>query len=268
MTKVVHHNPYYGEVFDRHFPIKVLKRYAWGHSLGHGERLQDRFAKGRRKPFIIHAAEGTDSESAREIDELDRLGLLRSNSVIVHGVALSPQNIQRLFEVDASVIWCPASNLRLNGKKAPINRLKGRLRLGLASPAELLDMVTTNIASIFGDSKRLKGGCGTLREGSPADLLLLPDRGESVAEAVLATAPTEVALVFVDGRPRLADATLASRLELGDENALVQGVSKWVYGDLGALKRRIKQVVPQEILSRNPLWDMVVPYRKDARRQA
>jgi len=73
VTTVIHHDPYYRKVFNRKFPIKILKNYGWAHSLRYGDNVPGAFKKSRGKPFIIHAAEGVDEESSREIVELDRM---------------------------------------------------------------------------------------------------------------------------------------------------------------------------------------------------
>ncbi|MDA2938403.1 amidohydrolase family protein [Acidobacteria bacterium AH-259-A15] len=279
VTTAVHHNPYYRKVFRHRFPVRVLRDYGWTHSIGHGQNIQRAFAKSRGKPFIIHAAEGVDSVSAGEITHLDRMGVLSSNSVIVHGVALTGEDIRKMCQRGSSLVWCPTSNLRLYGQTAPIAQLKGHIRVTLGTdstlsgPPTLLDeirtahatgqttgeeifqMVTVNAASIFG----LKDGRGSLQKGASADLLLLPERGESVAQRLISATPSELALVLVQGEPRLAEPLLAEALELGEPKCVVEGSSKWIYGDIGALKKRIVQAAGWENLSRypNPLWSLL-----------
>lgn len=278
VTTVVHHDPYHRHIFQNRFPINVLKRYGWAHSLGRGDNVQSAFARARGKPFIIHAAEGTDPEAQAEIERLDELSVLSSNTVIVHGIGLRPDTTMRLSEVGTSIVWCPSSNVWLYGKTAPIDQLKGCVKLalgtdstlsgaatlldelraardsGLAKPAELLEMVTTGAASIFG----LKDGRGTLRESAPADLLLLPDTAAAPPhETLLQAAPADVTGVFVGGKPRLADCYLAESLDLAPPTALVESIPKWVYGSVGALRLRIEHVVPAEILARSPLWNIL-----------
>jgi hypothetical protein len=85
VTTVVHHNPYYRKVFNRKFPVKVLKKYAWSHSIGHGKNLRKIYLKNRNKPFIIHAAEGNDSDSSSEIPALDKLGVLGPKTLKIWG---------------------------------------------------------------------------------------------------------------------------------------------------------------------------------------
>jgi len=277
VTTVVHHDPFYRKVFDRKFPIKVLKKYAWSHSLGYGDNLLKAFEKSHGRPYIIHAAEGVDSKSSQEINGLERIGVLGANTVIIHGIALDEEGIQKLSKVGVSMIWCPASNQFLYGKNAPVAQTKDHLkvalgtdstlsgsptlldelrvahRTGMATSAELLEMVTTNPTSIF----HLQNGAGTLEESAPADLFLLPYRGETSIETLLSATPAEVALIIVEGELRLANEDVAEKLGLGRANALVDGAPKWIYGDVARLKSRIQQVVGGDILSKNPLWGLM-----------
>lgn len=275
VTTVVHHNPFYRRVFNRWFPVKVVKNYAWSHSLGFGNNLVQDFQKSRAKPYIIHAAEGADTASAQEIDALERMGVLGQNTVIVHGISATDQQIQRMSKVGVSLVWCPASNQFLYGKNAPISKMKNHLQIalgtdstmsgsptlldemrlardtGMASPAELLEMVTTNASAIF----NLQKAGGVIREGIPADLLLLPDRGKPVAETLLNATSADIALLMVDGAPRLADTVVAEKLGLTDGYVLVEDTPKWIYGDMVGLKNRVWQMVGKEILSKNRLWE-------------
>jgi cytosine/adenosine deaminase-related metal-dependent hydrolase len=228
---------------------------------------------------VIHAAEGVDAEAAGEIDRLDALGLLGPRTVLVHAIAATPAQQRRLAESGTAVVWCPASNLRLYGRTAPIGGMKrdvaialgtdstisgpahllDELRVardtGLASPAELLRMVTTGGARVFGfDEAR-----GRLGLGFPADLLVVPDTGGSPADVLLDAAPSGVALVTVCGRARRASPAVAAALGLGDPQVLVDGALSWVEPDFCALRRRILGRTDAAILDRNPAWAMVRP---------
>ena len=105
----------------------------------------------------------------------------------------------------------------------------------------------------------MKDGRGSLQKGASADLLLLPERGESVAQRLISATPSELALVLVQGEPRLAEPLVAEALELGEPKCVVEGAPKWIYGDIGALKKRIVQTAGWENLSRcpNPLWSLL-----------
>lgn len=277
VTTVVHHNPFVRRVLGRRFPVKVLRRYGWAHSLGHSDDVAGAFARSRGFPFIIHAAEGTDAASSDEITQLDRLGVLAANTVLVHGIALDDEQMRRLADRKTSVVWCPSSNLHLYGQTAPVkallrhgvpvtlgtdstlsgaatlwDELRAAQATGLATPAEILEMVTSTAAAVF----QLSDGRGTLRLYAPADLIVLPDTGADAAEILLAASPASVKLVLIDGTPRLADPVWAEALDLGSPNTVIGGVPRWTTASLHTLRQRIAATVDEAILAQNPLWTL------------
>jgi len=89
VTTVCHHNPYEPDVFDSGFPVRVVRRYGWAHSLDFSGDIEARFAATpASEPFILHLGEATDAEGRSEIHELDAMGALTKRTVLVHGVAL------------------------------------------------------------------------------------------------------------------------------------------------------------------------------------
>lgn len=276
VTTVIHHNPYYSKIFNNKFPIRVLRKYGWSHSIGHGSELKKSFKKSHGKPFIIHAGEGIDAQSTSEINQLIKIGLISENTVLVHGTALKPKQIDNLTKAKASLVWCPASNIYLFGQTVDVSILNGQIRValgtdstmsgsatlldelqfaqttGLAAKKELLKMVTSIPASIF----KMTNGSGFLKEGSPADLIVVKDIGKPPEEILLNLKPGDIELVLVNGQPRLASESLAGFMDLGNSNARIGGISKWIYGDVESLKNRIQEQVGEEILSGNPLWNL------------
>lgn len=275
VTTVVHHDPLPRLFFFRDFPVRVLRRYAWTHSLRYGEPAAA-FARARRRPFIIHAAEGVDEECRGEIDRLDELGVLGPRTVLVHAIALTAVQRRRLAAAGVRLVWCPASNLRLYGRTAEIVELKGSIELALGTDStltgsptlldearaaaatalatgdEILGMVTTGAARIFGFEDR-----GWIGRGAAADLALVPDSAAGAAAALLAARPSDLALVVVAGRPRLARADVAGELDLGAANAALRGRPFWLDGNPRALKRRLAEALERETLEANPLWSLL-----------
>lgn len=276
VTTVVHHDPFSREVFEGPFPVDVLRRYGWAHSHGFGTHIRWKsvWSRIRRRPFIIHAAEGTDDVAAREIDRLHAAGILASNTVLVHAIALESHHMDILAKTGSSVVWCPASNHFLYGATCPISSLRCRgipvalgtdstlsgsptllheirhaHRRGLATAEELLGMVTVDAARIL----RLSDGRGSLRSGGRADITIFPDRSSMPAEALLHHDPS---LVLVQGRVRLAQEDMADRLGIGPCRHVVGGRPTWLCGDLGNLRRRIAAGVRAETLDQNELWRM------------
>ena len=120
VTTVSHHNPY-DPAFDSDFPIRVVKNYGWAHSVTFEEDVRARFNETPPDaPFLIHAGEGTDGDSAAEIYELDRLGVLTERTVLIHAVALDGAAWSLVRERKASIITCPRSNFFTLGRTAGI----------------------------------------------------------------------------------------------------------------------------------------------------
>jgi cytosine/adenosine deaminase-related metal-dependent hydrolase len=196
VTTVAHHNPLHARLRRSDFPVRVVQRYGWAHSLlidGEDRVLASCRRTPVDQPWIIHLAEGVDDEAAGELSRLDRLGCLRANTLIVHGVGLTAGDRALLLTKGAGLIWCPSSNLFMLGHTAEVRELtsQGRVALGSDSRlsgerdlleelrvaceatamdgAALLPLVTTYAARLLRVS-----AVGTLRPGALADLLVLP----------------------------------------------------------------------------------------------
>ena len=244
VTTVAHHNPLYREC-RRHVPVRVVEPFGWAHSFAlerqpvgaNGELGGDVRARCRETPpeipFVVHAAEGVDEAAAAELDRLAASGCLRPNTVLVHGVALTPDRWAAIAASGASLVWCPASNDFLFGRTAPVrecldrepararqialgtdSRITGardlldEMRLAVASgvtAAEVLRMVTESAARIF----RLRSG-GAIVRGAPADLIVLPPLASTAADALLRASRADLALVVVGGRPMVGSPALAA----------------------------------------------------------
>jgi Amidohydrolase family len=239
VTTVSHHNPFYREL-GRGFPVRVVKRFGWAHSLflEKGPDIERAYRKTPRDaPFLIHLAEGFDAAARGELSRLRELGCLRENTVLVHGVGLSVEDWSSVRRAGAGLVWCPSSNLFLLGRTAPLERFfdadsssrrsialgtdsrlsgapdllqelrEARTAAGFA-PADLLHMVTGNAADLL----RLPGA-GRLSPGLPADILVLPPLAEDPAHALLALDRSRIRLVTVGGRPLVGASELAPVFE-------------------------------------------------------
>ena len=236
VTTVAHHNPRYRD-FGPGFPTRIVKRYGWAHSfsleqqpvgangeLG-GDVRQRCCSTPVEAPFIMHVAEGTDQAAADELSRLERIGCLRQNTVLVHGVALTRSDWVRVVARGSALVWCPASNLFLFGKTAPIrtfldasatawthfclgsdsrvtgardmlDELKAAARAAPIAPRELLRAVTEAPARILRTPD-----AGRIAVGLPSDLVVVPSLRDDPAEALLAASRRDLSLVTVGGRP-------------------------------------------------------------------
>ena len=253
VTTVCHHNPITQELVNLGFPVRVVSEFGWAHSPSLEPQLASKFAESRADlPFILHAAEGVDEESRQEVFDLDRINALDDRTVLVHGLACTPEAVSLINRRLASVILCPTSNKFLFHRWPSLAFIHSldNVVLGSDSPltatGDLLDeirfartqigvdtnslyaMVTNRAAEIL----RLRRGEGSLRPGSAADVLVVRDTGLSPSETLAELTFEQVELVIVGGRIQLAGPLLFERLpgalRHGLELFVVDGHQRWV----------------------------------------
>ena len=239
VTTVAHHDPWHAVLDDPDFPVGLLRHFGWSHSLGLGARRDDRpprygppvhtsfAATPAGHPWMIHLAEGTDEVARAELAQLDALGCLAANTVLVHGVGLTSAGVEQVIACGAAVVWCPSTNLAMLGRTLDPRRLfdAGRLLLGTdarltgardlldelrvaatqsdLSPRELLRLVTLDASRILG-----LRDCGSLSVGQRADCLIVRADGDSYA-TLIGTDRSMVRAVVRGGVPRIADPEFA-----------------------------------------------------------
>jgi cytosine/adenosine deaminase-related metal-dependent hydrolase len=249
VTTVCHHNPY-DNVFEEGFPVHVVRRYGWAHSMTFERNVFHAFAATESdSPFIIHAGEGTDEQSGNEVFELERIGVLSPRTILVHGVAFSESGHALRQRRGAALIWCPTSNRFLFGKTLNARDCDGRVALGSdsaltgqgslldeiraarengAAPNAIYSMVTDAAASIL----RLKEGEGMLKPGSIANLTAIPWSSVTPADALAQLDVQQIRLVLISGQLHLAADEMMARchgLHREDLEAIeIDGVRRWV----------------------------------------
>ncbi len=275
VSVAVHHNSYHALFDKKHFPIRIVKRITWAHSLYMDKKVSRKLFK-NGYPFVFHAAEGFDEKTFSEIDQLDAMGILNANTVLVHGVALSETQIEKLALRRVSLVWCPSSNLFLFKRTAPMAKLKSRLkvalgtdstasgsptlweemhaahRTGLASPKEIFQMASSNAVDIF----KLSDYSGLIKLDTAADLLILPIRHANWWENLVASSSCDMKLLLHEGSPRVVDSEICPQIGLVS-NMRVNKVAKWISLDVKTLMERIRSIVPKNYLQQNPLWTMI-----------
>lgn len=245
VTTVAHHNPW-ETVFEKDFPVRVVRRYGWAHSLHFSPDIAERFRDTLQDwPFIVHAAEGTDACAQAEVSQLDQLGILTERTVLVHAIGATTQQRDLIAERGASIVWCPTSNLFTMGATLPRQVVSATRRLALGTDSaltaegdmideiraarehgltlrDIYPIVTTRAAEIL----RLKEGEGEIREGGVADLIAVRDSGQTPAEALLDLRPQ---LVMVGGRVMLLSSALAANLgSHGLQPVEIEGRGTWL----------------------------------------
>lgn len=248
VTSVAHHNPYEAINFTRNFPVRVVRRFGWAHSLAFTPDVVKRFRRTHSGlPFIIHACEGTDELSRREFYCLNDKQILRSSTVLVHGVALQSEELHLLRSSRCSIVWCPSSNLFTLGQTLSPDILHSGVPIALGSDSaltargDLLDEI--NLASSYVGLERLYGmvtrdaarilrlrmGEGFLQEAGVADLVVVREENGRPAPAIQRLFPE---LVFLKGKLKLISARLADCLQMIDlsnfEPIELEGRGRWL----------------------------------------
>lgn len=229
VTTVCHHNPLH-RVLRRRFPVRVVRRFTYSHSLPiDGDRLvPTHHATPEGWPWIVHAAEGVDGDARREIEELHRLGCLDGRTVLVHGVAACREMAALAIDAGAGLIWCPSSNDWLFGATADVRPFDDADRLALGSDSrlsaagDLLDELraayATRQVSTRGLMRLVTAGAasllrlpdaGRLAPGAPADLAVIAGRAPDPFDVLATAMRADVRLTMVGGEPAIADPALA-----------------------------------------------------------
>ena len=271
VTTVCHHDPLWPELLEEGFPVRVVRDFGWAHSVALGENLVEAFAATpKNRAFIIHAAEGTDRRAHEELGELDRLGLLTRQTVLVHGLAIDNEGAALIRKRGASLIICPSSNKFLFGIIPDVSLLGaiGRIALGSDSsvtslgdfldeirfvirnckitPQVALRMATTTAAMTL----RLEDGDGSIREGGPADLIAIRNTGEPFESRLQKLTMHDIEFVMVGGEIKLASPRVLERipcaLKFGFEPLQVDGSIRWLRAPVSALLRAAEEVLGED----------------------
>ncbi|MGH2631475.1 MAG: amidohydrolase family protein [Actinomycetota bacterium] len=189
--------------------------------------ILEQIEAGDVRAFFVHAAEGRkDNEASHnEFAKLVDLGGLTDATVVIHGTALSRDELRQVKDAGAKLVWSPQSNLRLYGETTSIadaldleipvalgadwlpsgsRSLLDEMRVARHEAAsqgspiadrQLVRMVTRGAASIT----RLASDLGFLAKARTADVLVLERHAEDPCESVLAADPSWVELVTIAG---------------------------------------------------------------------
>jgi cytosine/adenosine deaminase-related metal-dependent hydrolase len=268
VTTVGHHDPLWPELRKVEFPVRVVQDYGWAHSLALGGDIrQARTATPPGRPFIMHACEGIDEQARQELSALERLGVLDSSTVLVHGLNIDRDGVALMRNYRMSLIVCPSSNNFLFGKVPDLSLLSSieKIAVGSDSPltaeGDLLDesrftmrccgnsasaaysMVTTTPAQIL----RLENAEGSIKESGLADLIAVRDSGRPPAERLAALSWNDVELVMIGGRVQLASDSMMERLPLATKQGLeplsIDGSIRWLRAPIKALLHGAEEVL-------------------------
>jgi cytosine/adenosine deaminase-related metal-dependent hydrolase len=267
-TTVSHHNPLWPALQREDFPVRVVQEYGWGHSLALGGDLRAaRSVTPEGRAFIVHACEGIDEATRRELWELDRLELLDDRTVLVHGLAIDNDGVALMRDRGASLIVCPSSNKFLFGVLPDLSLLGAieNLALGNDSPltaqGDLLDeirfatrfcnisaqaayrMVTEAPATIL----RLRDGEGSIKISGVGDLIAVRDTGHDAADMLATLSMSDIEFAMVGGSVQLASEAILERLPLSVHQELellvVDGTHRWLRAPVKDLLRETEEAL-------------------------
>jgi len=212
--------------------ITLLENYFLAHSVSAqrhewGQGIQKEFSQSRGLlPFIVHLGEGFSQELIEECENLNRLGALGENTVLINALNLGPAQIEMVASRKASVVWCPCSCAAVFRSQPPIERfLDSNIRIAigtdraLASPGILFDnlrearrfsreklngrltdealirMATSIPAEMLGVDK----ASGSLAPGKLANLLVFEDTLQNPMESFFSLKTGTIGMVLHKG---------------------------------------------------------------------
>ncbi len=204
-------------------------------------------ARDRGLPIHFHANETVnevdpivEEHGVRPLEYAADLGLLEPEDFLAHGVHLDEREIDLLAETGASVIHCPASNMKLASGMAPVQQLReAGVTVGLgtdgtasnndlslldeARDAAMIGKLAANDASAVpaeavvemmtrGSAKAIGLESGRLEVGAPADIAVLDlekphltPAHDLVSHLAYAAAASDVRHTVCDGRVLMED---------------------------------------------------------------
>ena len=217
------------------------------------------------QPVVIHAGEGTDKISSREIDSLIRWNIFKRKLVAIHGVAMDPKQAGSF----KALVWCPVSNFFLLNHTARINELKHHTNIlfgsdstltagwniwehlriaqqtNMLSDKELFDTLTTKAAAVWALAHK-----GSIQETNTADLVVVKRKEQlNSMDAFYAAEPADILLVIHRGEVQLFDDSLydqsAGIAQNGFSTICINNSIKYVKGDLDVIVGEIKKYDPE-----------------------
>jgi len=236
---------HYDDGFPIHdSPIRVVDRFTqchslyWGNFWGGDDCVQEfKNAKGEM-PFINHIGEGTDEATTQELARLHRMGCLDSNTLLIHGISFDEKDAELVAEKDASLVWCPDSNIFIIGRTADIPllmskgvnialgtdssmsgsqsmfdelRLAGKVYQEMAgkpmSDRLLFEMITKKASSAL----MVKDKAGRVAPGAWGDLLVMEPADEDPYKSLTESTADNIYMLICRGIPVLMDASIAHK---------------------------------------------------------
>jgi hypothetical protein len=193
--------------------------------------------------WLVHLAEGTAEDAVLEFGVLKNVCLLRSETVIIHGTALTSTDLDELAAAGGKLIIAPTSNYLYYGATADVvgavqrgipvslstdwspagdkNLLASLKSLALINDTvwghaltdrQIVEMVTTSPAKSLNWCNRV----GSLRAGLFADIAVIGGSPDAPNRSLIDATEEDVLLTVVDGNPLFGRPDWMALLKPGD----------------------------------------------------
>jgi cytosine/adenosine deaminase-related metal-dependent hydrolase len=253
-----------------------VTEFDWAHSLAFANNLLETHSKSvSSRPFIFHACEGLDEAARAEFGQLLDMNVVDKRTVVIHGQAMSPEEIDKLNLIGASLITCPSSNQFLFAKHPSPDHLTNVNRLAIGSdspltangdlldeihfchrvlqmaPEEIFNLVTSSPASIL----KLRDDTAHIVPGAPANLFAVRSSPLSPAEHLVSVDWRDIELVIVAGTIRLVSDEILERIPTSLRNHLeplsIDRAIRWIDSPIASLFEAAANVIGAENMSIN-----------------
>jgi len=238
-------------------PISIIKDYTQHHSLSMGnwwggESAVEEYAKSNKtEPFVIHLGEGTDDEAKKCFPKLKQLNLLQANTLLIHGIALTKDQLKECAEAGTSICWCPNSNYYLIGETLDIDAcLEYGVNVVLGTDStmsgsvnlldeikfahqkfphipmqKIFEMITINAVKAL----KLSVDFREISE-NPSSLLLIKKHDQDPFNNLLQTQMEDIELLMYNGTPILGYLKFLKEFNINEAEYYLFGKDRFVIG--------------------------------------
>lgn len=280
VTVVSDHMPHaVSDALSEGLPLKVIHDFCMSHEMssydlkwGDAPTVEHRRAAENDWPYITHIEEGFDEEAMLGTEILSELGILDEYTVLIHGVALSDKDIEKIANAGAHLVHCPNSNHFMFGETVNMKKVREsgmNVTLGTDSPMsgglnlfdemqaarasykdefgeilsgkEIYDMVTVNAATAL----RQKG-FGAIEKGAVASLTVLNGNPDDPFESLVNGDLKSVDRVFIEGKLSYGlpeDEPFFKNQKTDFERVSISGAARLLIGEPIELYERIVENV-------------------------
>lgn len=222
---------------------------SWNENSYNSQGKIDDMADGDLEAWFIHLSEGVDSSSKQEFDDLYDLGLVKDQTMVIHGTGLDRSQFDKMAAVNADLIWSPLSNLLLygdttdvveadnagvrisiapdwgpSGSKSNLHELKTadlwntEILNNHFSNYELAQMVTSNPAAATGWGNFV----GQVKADLYADLVVIDTFHEDPYRNLIEAIDADISLTVIQGKAVFGDVDIMQELQ-GDDWEYLNG---------------------------------------------